>query len=74
MRVYMLKIQGRAPLAQALDRLMDHPAVESCAIEPQQERVRFTAESKAGDGLVERIYQEGGLAWCTRHPFTVAKD
>ena len=34
MRVYVLRIEGRARLAQAFDHLMDDPDVESCAIEP----------------------------------------
>lgn len=69
MRVYVLRVEGRTLLAQAFDHLMDHPEVASCAIEPEHSRVRFIAETQAGDALVERIYLEGGLAWCTRHAF-----
>ena len=74
MRVYVLRVEGRALLARAFDHLMDHPEVASCAIEPEESRVRFVAETKAGDALVERIYQEGGLSWCTRHTFVSGVD
>lgn len=74
MRVYVLRIEGRALLAQAFDHLMDHPEVASCAIEPDHARLRFIAERKVGDDLVERIYQDGGLAWCTRHAFSLAEE
>jgi hypothetical protein len=35
-------------------------------IEPEQERIRFLAPAGAADTLVERIYLEGGLLWCSR--------
>ena len=65
--MYELRIEGRARLAQAFDHLMGHPEVASCSIEPGRSEIRFIAEPKAGDALVERIYQEGGLTWCSRH-------
>lgn len=74
MRVYVLRIEGRSRLAQAFDHLMDHPEVASCSIEPEHSQVRFIAVRSAGDALVERIYQEGGLAWCTRHTFSTSED
>ena len=72
MRVYLLQIESRSLLSQAFGRLMDHPGVASCSIEPELGRLRFLVErgSGAGERLVERIYQEGGLAWCTRHEVT----
>jgi len=72
MLVYVLRVKGRALLARAFDHLMDHPEVVSCAIEPQQSQLRFITDSKSGDALVERIYLEGGLAWCSRHAFSPA--
>ncbi len=73
MRVYELRIEGRTLLAKAFDHLMDLPEVASCAIEPGLSRVRFISEPAAGDALVERIYLEGGLAWCTRHTISSAE-
>lgn len=69
MWVYVLRVEERALLARAFDHLMDHPEVASCAIEPEVSRLRFIAETRTGDALVERIYLEGGLSWCTRHAF-----
>ncbi len=74
MRVYELRIEGRTLLAKAFDHLMDHPEVASCTIEPGHSRVRFISEPAAGDALVEQIYQEGGLAWCTRHAIGSGKE
>ncbi len=36
-------------------------------IEPELSRVRFLATVRYADALVQRIYPEGGLAWCSRH-------
>lgn len=68
MYVFVLHIDGLTLLTRAFDLLMGHPDVASCAIEPELCRVRFVAKVSAGDELVERIYLDGGLAWCSRHP------
>lgn len=65
--MYELRIEGRTRLAQAFDRVMGHAEVASCSIETPLSQIRFVAEPKAGDALVERIYQEGGLSWCARY-------
>jgi hypothetical protein len=68
--LYELRIDGRARLAHAFDHLMGHAEVASCSIETSLSQLRFVAEPKVGDALVERIYQEGGLSWCARYDFS----
>lgn len=74
MRVYLLNLTGRSPLTRAFDRVMDCADVASCAIEPESNRIRFLASAKVGDKLVESIYLDGGLAWCSRHTFLPAQE
>jgi hypothetical protein len=67
MLIYVLHLGTRSRLEVAFERVLDHRAVASCAVEPGLGRLRFVAPRRAGDELVEAIYLEGGLAWCSRH-------
>jgi hypothetical protein len=67
MRVYVLELRGASALTSAFDRVMESSHVASCAIEPESGRIRFLAPARAADALVEQIYLEGGLSWCSRH-------
>jgi hypothetical protein len=67
MRVYVIHLDGPSALARAFDRVLESPDAASCMIEPELERIRFLAPIAAADELVELIYQEGGLLWCSRH-------
>ena len=67
MRVYVLHLDGPAALARAFDHVLESQHAASCMIEPELERIRFLAPAQAADELVERIYQDGGLLWCSRH-------
>lgn len=67
MRVYVLHLAGPIALDRAFDLVLESPDAASCMIEPQLERIRFLAPVEAADALVERIYQDGGLVWCSRH-------
>ena len=67
MRVYILQFEVIGALTRAFDQVLECPDVTSCMIEAEQGRLRFLAPVGAADSLVERIYQEGGLTWCSRH-------
>jgi hypothetical protein len=74
MRVYVLELRGSAALTRAFDRVMDSRHVASCLIEPESGRIRFVAPARAADALVEQIYLEGGLGWCSRHDLQPLSD
>ena len=74
MHVYVLHFDDAPSLAQAFDCLLDADEVESCLVEPQEGRIRFTAPEKEGGTLVQAIYDLGGLSWCSRHELDDAKD
>jgi hypothetical protein len=67
MRVYVLILRSASALTRAFDRVMESRDVVSCLIEPLTGRIRFLAPATAADALVEQIYAEGGLEWCSRH-------
>jgi len=70
MRVYVLHLDGPSALARAFDHVLESPEAASCMIEPKLERIRFLAAAGAADALVERIYLDGGLLWCSRYDTT----
>jgi hypothetical protein len=69
LRVYVLRFAERAALSRAFDRVSDHPEVASCSFELQECQIRLLARPAVGESLVEHLYLEGGLAWCSRHAF-----
>lgn len=74
MRVYILRFGNEARLQNAFDRVLESPHVASCMVESSEARIRFLAPAAAADALVEDIYLEGGLVWCSRHDVASAID
>jgi hypothetical protein len=74
MRVYVLMLRGAPALTRAFDRVMESRHVASCLIEPESGRIRFLAPPKAADELVEQIYEDGGLTWCSQHDVNLPGD
>ena len=74
MRVYMLQFATRSELSRAFDRILDDDEVSSCMIDMEIGRLRFLAPPEHADDLVERIYMDGGLTWCSRHDIGSATD
>jgi len=74
MRVYVLVLRGAPALTRAFDRVLESRHVASCLIEPESGRIRFLAPPKAADALVEQIYEEGGLTWCSQHDVSLQGD
>ena len=67
MRVFDLQFTDAATLQAAFGRAQDRPAVDSCTLEPESLRMRFTAPAGEGEALAQRIYLDGGLRWCSGH-------
>jgi hypothetical protein len=67
LRVYELRFAEPATLERAFDRVNGHPQVASCSFELAPRRIRLLAPLAVGEALVERLYLEGGLSWCSRH-------
>ena len=67
MRVYVLHLKGPAAVSRAFERLMASSRIGSCLVEPELGRLRFLAPPKLAEAIVERIYLDGELAWCSRH-------
>lgn len=67
LRLYILHLSKRALLERAFERVLEARSVASCSVEPCLSRLRFVATRREGDALVEQIYLEGGLSWCSRH-------
>jgi len=67
MRVYVLHFETQQALKGAFARIMQSERVTSCSIDAGESEVRFAAPERWADPLVERLYAEGGLIWCTRH-------
>ncbi len=66
-RIYDLRLACQGSLTRAVARILDSEEVASCAVEPEIRRVRFIARRRPADALVNGIYSEGGLTWCSRH-------
>lgn len=72
--VYVLRFESVGPLTSAFDRVLGAPEVESCSLELHQRQLRLLAPRPVAERIVERLYLEGGLAWCTRHAFEAEPD
>ncbi|MEN8181883.1 MAG: hypothetical protein ABFS46_05045 [Myxococcota bacterium] len=67
MRVYLLEFDRPETLSRAFELVLESGRVRSCSAESGSRRLRFVAAPRPGDRLLERIYLDGGLTWCSRH-------
>ena len=66
-RVYVLHFESAAALSRAFERLSQSSRIGSCLVDAKQSRLRFRGPSQQADRIVERIYLEGEMTWCSRH-------
>jgi hypothetical protein len=66
-RVYVLRLEGPRNLQWAFHVISKVAHVASSTFETELCQVRFVAARRQADALVERIYLDGGLVWCSRH-------
>ena len=64
---YDLRFVDSQALHRAYARLSERSRIASTILDPASLRLRFLAEREDGDSLVEHIYLDGGLIWCSRH-------
>ena len=69
LQVYVLRFAEPTALSRAFDRVSDHPDVASCSFELPERQIRVLGRPRMLEPLIERLYLEGGLAWCSRHAF-----
>jgi hypothetical protein len=65
--MYSLRLDRATNLHRAFGVVSDARGVISCTVEPRLGQIRFVAPVSEADALVERIYLDGGLVWCSRH-------
>jgi len=71
MRVYLMRFDSRDAVNHAFGLLLDASAVESSLVGPPPLQLCFMAKWSDAESLIERIYQRGGLTWCTSHEVKV---
>jgi hypothetical protein len=74
LRVYVLRFAETSAMSRAFDRVCDNPEVASCSFELGERQIRLLGRPKVIEPVIERLYLEGGLSWCTRHAFENAAD
>ena len=67
MYVHTLEFTDRNRLAAAFEQLVSCEWVEDCLVETDRLRIRFVADPEHAQGLVQRIYLDGGLRLSQRH-------
>jgi len=67
LRVHVLRFSHPGAMVRAFGDLNDDPDVESCVVEVEVCQIRFVAERKISDALIEHFYADGGLVWSSRH-------
>ncbi len=74
MHVHTLHFSNASELTRSYALLAGSEFVEDCLVEQHELRIRFLAPPRCAQALVERIYLEGGLTWCSRAPVSGAID
>jgi len=67
LQVHVLRFSDTQAMRRAFGDLNDNPDVESCVVEPEVCQIRIMAEPKVSDAVIQRLYEDGGLVWCSRH-------
>ncbi len=66
-RVFELRLVSRPATERAFRILSGEGRVASLSVEPRSRRIRFLAPEPVARLLIERIYLDGDLAFCTGH-------
>ena len=72
MRVYIMQFDGPEALNRAFGLLLDAEVVEGSQVGPEPLQIRFLAKRADAESLIQRIYLQGGLTWCSGHAARIA--
>jgi hypothetical protein len=61
-----LEFTSQEHLSRAFEELLASEHLEDCLVETDLVRLRFVAPAGHADRLIERVYRQGGLRWCSR--------
>jgi hypothetical protein len=61
-----LEFTSQAHLSRAFEELLSSEHLEDCLVETDLARLRFVAPPGHAEALLERVYRQGGLRWCSR--------
>jgi hypothetical protein len=61
-----LEFTSQEHLSRAFEELLSSEHLEDCLVETDLVRLRFVAPAGHADRLIERVYRQGGLRWCSR--------
>jgi hypothetical protein len=61
-----LEFTSQEHLSRAFEELLSSERLEDCLVETDLVRLRFVAPPDAAEQLLERVYRQGGLRWCSR--------
>ncbi len=61
-----LEFTSQAHLSRAFEELLSSEHLEDCVVETDLVRLRFVAPPAHAEKLLERVYRQGGLRWCSR--------
>ena len=67
MRVYFMRFDSDQAANRAFGLLMDAASVESSLVGPGPREIRILAKQSDAELLIQRIYLQGGLSWCSAH-------
>jgi hypothetical protein len=65
--MFDLYLVSQAALLGAFARVGAQSSVSSCTLESDRLRLQYVAPRDDAMALVERIYLDGGLRWCSSH-------
>lgn len=64
--LHTLEFTSKEHLSRAFEELLSSEHLEDSLVEGDLIRLRFVAMPGHAEELLERIYQQGGLRWCSR--------
>ena len=65
--LHLLRFKTTSDLLRSFDEASSHDEVEDCLVRLDRRELRMRAPDELARELIERAYDQGGLAWHSRH-------